>query len=117
MKKWDFAVAEIVPGPGNLDEPAWKKEIIRPGVKATEDLIVAYDENNYRPHGYCQDIVNATGDNFKDGVFRVESLVGQLKKEVEKKWPFCGRHHSHIPIQYLVLDGSLYYGLYCNLWK
>ena len=84
LKKWDFAVAEIVPGPGNLDEPAWKKEIIRPGVKATEDLIVAYDENNYLPQGYCSDIVNTTGDNFKDGVFRVESLVGQLKKEVEK---------------------------------
>ncbi|WP_405327741.1 esterase/lipase family protein [Fibrobacter sp.] len=90
LEKWDFAVAEIVPGPGNLDEPAWKKEIIRPGVKATEDLIVAYDENNYRPHGYCQDIVNATGDNFKDGVFRVESLVGQLKKEVEKHGPSVG---------------------------
>ena len=76
-------MAEILPGSGNADNPTWIEKVIRPGVKATEDLIVAYDENNYRPHGYCQDIVNATGDNFKEGVFHVESLVGQLKnKEV-----------------------------------
>ena len=78
MDNWENAVAEV--SPGNAD---WVSQITRPGTMATEDLIVSYDEKKYLPYGYCHDIVNATGDNFKNGVFHVESLVGKTVKETK----------------------------------
>lgn len=122
LDKWDFAVAEIMPGSGDTD---WIAEITRPGVKATEDLIVSYDENRYRPYGYCSDIVNATGDNFKDGVFHVESLVGALKKEVEDiDWnPFeRWRWMAHYTMGYTITcgNGITYKGVFkwrVGLWN
>lgn len=83
LDDWDFAVAEILPGSGDLEKPSWTEKIVTRGKNAERDLIVAYEENNFDPYVYCLDIVDATGTNFKEGVFHVESLVGQLKKEVE----------------------------------
>ncbi|WP_173473330.1 triacylglycerol lipase [Fibrobacter succinogenes] len=114
LEKWDFAVSEILPGSGNSDNPDWIKEIVRPGVKVTKDLIVTYDDNHYLPQGYCRDIVNMTGDNFKDGVFHVESLVGELKKEVEKISGQIGNIHYKIPRKYWMAHYTMNYTITCG---
>ena len=120
MEDWENSVAEV--SPGNSE---WAYEITRPGAMATEDLIVSYDENHYRPYGYCSDIVNATGDNFKDGVFHVESLVGALKKETQDiEWNLFERWRwmAHYTMGYTITcgNGITYKGVFkwrVSLWN
>ena len=78
---WDFAVAELLPGE---NKRSYVGEITSPGAEATESSIIHYDENGYLPFGFCTDIVNADGTNFKEGVFHVTSLAESLEKAVEK---------------------------------
>ena len=105
LDSWNTSVAEILPGSGDLDNPTWVVNIERPGDKAAMDLIAAYDENNYMPYGYCNDIVDESGENFKEGTFHVETLNGVLKRHIQDNtWPAADRWH-------------LYYGLHRNLWQ
>ena len=78
---WDFAVAELLPG---KNERSYVDKITSPGAEATESSIISYDERDYLPFGYCSEIVDASGKNFKEGTFRVTSLAESLEKAVEK---------------------------------
>lgn len=79
LKDWNFAVAEILPGSGDLEKPSWVEKIESHGEIAESDLIVDYEENNFNPYVYCLDIVDDTGKNFKKGVFHVVSLAESLE--------------------------------------
>ena len=88
---WNSAVAEILPGSGDLANPSWVEKITSHGKNAGEDLIVTYDKNDYAPYGYCHDIVDATGKNFKEGTFRVFSISESL--EMANQNLFIDRWH------------------------
>ncbi len=83
LDDWDFAVAEILPSFSGDSELIYVEKITHPGAKAGEDLIYRIDEDNYIFNDHCNDIIDETGNNFKEGVFSVTSLSEALNKAVD----------------------------------
>ena len=81
LDDWDRAVAELLPGE---NKRSYVGKITSSGAEATESSIISFDENNYLPIGFCKDIENADGTNFREGVLHVTSLAETLEKAVEK---------------------------------
>lgn len=69
LNDWDFAVAEILPGSGDLENPSWVEKIETHGEIAKKDLIVAYEDNNFDSYTYCLDIVDDTEKILKMAFF------------------------------------------------
>ena len=75
---WNSAVSELLPSFTGYPQLSYVVGITSPGAKAGEDLIVNYDKDEYLLNDHCNDIVDATGTNFKEGVFRVTSISESL---------------------------------------
>ncbi len=80
LKGWNSAVTEILPSFSGEPESLYVSSIGAPGPKATENLIENYDPDGYLLNEHCNDIADATGNNFKNGTFTVKSLTEKLRK-------------------------------------
>lgn len=122
LNAWDKSVAEVLPGSGDVDNPAWIAQVERPGALATGNLIASYDENDYIPYGYCNDVVDESGENFKEGVYQVKSLTGILKKETDYDGLDTWHWMAYYTMGYTITCGNkiTYKGLFKwrkHLWK
>lgn len=83
LEDWNSAVAEILPSFSGKPELSYVDKISFPGAKAGEDLIYDIDKDIYILNDHCNDIVDETGKNFKEGVFSVTSLSEGLSKATD----------------------------------
>ena len=83
LEDWNSAVAEILPSFSGKPELSYVDKISFPGAKAGEDLISDIDKDIYILNDHCNDIVDETGKNFKEGVFSVTSLSEGLSKATD----------------------------------
>lgn len=83
LDDWNSAVAEVLPSISGKPEMTYVDKITLPGAKADEKLIYDIDKDNYILNDHCNDIVDETGKNFKEGVFSVTSLSEGLSKEID----------------------------------
>ena len=102
LKDWDYAVAEILPSFSGKAELNYVTLIASPGGKATEDLIERYDKDEYILNDHCNDIVDETGKNFKEGVFSVKS-IGEWLDRVDDEdgidtWHWMLKYSMHYTI-------------------
>lgn len=83
LKGWNSAVTEILPSFSGKPDSLYVSSISTPGPKASEDLIENYNPDEYLLNDHCNDITDATGNNFKSGTFSVKSLTEKLKKVID----------------------------------
>ena len=117
LSDWDSAVAEVLPSFSDKPELSYVEQITSPGAKAGDDLIIDFDRDNYILNDHCNDIIDETGKNFKEGVFSVTSLSEGLYKEIDydgiDRWHWMLIYSMH----YTITCGNLvtYHGHF--IWR
>ncbi|MCF0216119.1 MAG: hypothetical protein HUK21_06560 [Fibrobacteraceae bacterium] len=122
LEDWNSAVAEILPSFSDKTELSYVDKISLPGAKAGEDLIYDIDKDIYILNDHCNDIVDETGKNFKEGVFSVTSLSEELSKATDydgiDRWHWMLKYS----MQYTITCGNhiTYKGIFAwrvQLWS